>query len=112
MSVRFAKTISARQSCALLFVSLAALFVSGCRQKMDKQPKYLPLEKSNFFADGRASRPLVQDTVARGHLESGNPLYTGLKRPLESSPSAVAGSSPVATTSAAGASTPLKTVNP
>jgi mono/diheme cytochrome c family protein len=40
----------------------------GCRQEMYDQPKYKPLEKSDFFADQRASRPLVEGTVARGTL--------------------------------------------
>ncbi len=40
----------------------------GCRQEMYDQPKYKPLEKSDFFADQRASRPLVEGTVARGAL--------------------------------------------
>jgi hypothetical protein len=35
---------------------------------MYDQPKYKPLEKSDFFADQRASRPLVEGTVARGTL--------------------------------------------
>jgi mono/diheme cytochrome c family protein len=42
----------------------------GCRQEMYDQPKYRPLEKSDFFADRRASRPLVEGTVARGTLDS------------------------------------------
>lgn len=42
----------------------------GCRQEMYDQPKYQPLQKSSFFADGRASRPLVEGTVARGALGS------------------------------------------
>ena len=53
---------------------------------MDQQPKYLPLEKSSFFTDGRASRPLIEGTVARGHLEAGNPLYTGLRKPPDDEP--------------------------
>ena len=42
--------------------------VVGCRQDMHDQPKYKPLRASRFFDDGRASRPLVEGTVARGHL--------------------------------------------
>ncbi len=37
---------------------------------MYDQPKYRPLEKSTFYADGRASRPLVEGTVARGTLDT------------------------------------------
>ena len=49
---------------------LALLAALGCRQEMYNQPKYRPLEKSDFFADKRASRPLVEGTVARGSLDS------------------------------------------
>lgn len=51
---------------------LSALLAAsvGCRQEMYNQPKYRPLEKSDFFADKRASRPLVEGTVARGSLDS------------------------------------------
>jgi mono/diheme cytochrome c family protein len=37
---------------------------------MYNQPKYKPLAKSDFFADKRASRPLVEGTVARGMLDT------------------------------------------
>lgn len=55
----------------------SALFGLGCRQDMHDQPKYEPFEKSDFFADGRASRPLVAGTVARGSLRENAALYTG-----------------------------------
>jgi mono/diheme cytochrome c family protein len=42
----------------------------ACRQEMYNQPRYSPLEKSSFYADGRSSRPLVEGTVARGMLDS------------------------------------------
>lgn len=59
---------------------LAALFVGslfGCRQDMHDQPKYETLEASEFFADGRASRPPVPGTVARGALQLDPHLHTG-----------------------------------
>ena len=57
---------------------LALLVVAaGCRQDMHDQPKYKPFRPSTFFADGHASRPLVADTVARGHLDDDALLYTG-----------------------------------
>ena len=40
----------------------------GCRQDMHDQPKLQTFEQSSFFSDGRASRPLVEGTVARGRL--------------------------------------------
>src|SRR5206468_2110082 len=53
------------------------LLAGGCRQKMAEQPSPRPLEASDFFDDGRASRPLVEGTVARGHLRDDEVLYTG-----------------------------------
>jgi len=51
-------------------VALVALAgVTACRQDMHDQPKYEPLEASRFFKDGQASRPVVEDTVARGQLD-------------------------------------------
>lgn len=46
----------------------ALLLLAACRQDMHDQPKYEPLEASPFFADGLASRPVVDGTVARGQL--------------------------------------------
>jgi hypothetical protein len=54
-----------------------AFFLIGCRQDMHDQPKYQPLEASDFFADGRASRPLPPGTVARGQLNDDEHLYSG-----------------------------------
>ena len=49
----------------------------ACQQKMAEQPRYRPLAKSDFFDDQRASRPLVEGTVARGHLQADEYFYTG-----------------------------------
>jgi mono/diheme cytochrome c family protein len=49
----------------------------ACRQDMHDQPKYIPLRPSDFFRDGRSERPLLEGTVARGHLNDDAPLYTG-----------------------------------
>jgi mono/diheme cytochrome c family protein len=56
---------------------LVAALTAGCRQDMHDQPRYEPLEASSFFADGRASRPLVEGTVPRGHLHEDDFLYRG-----------------------------------
>jgi hypothetical protein len=53
------------------------LLLTACQQEMAQQPRYEPLEPSSFFADGRASRPLVPGTVARGHLKTDTHLYAG-----------------------------------
>src|SRR5262245_4556435 len=55
------------------------LFMSfmACQQQMADQPRYKPLQKSEFFDDQRASRPLVEGTVARGQLQADERLYSG-----------------------------------
>jgi mono/diheme cytochrome c family protein len=71
-----------RRASALL---LAALSVAGCRgwtsesppvhlnPNMDTQEKLKPYRDSDFFADGRAMRPIPEGTVARGsrHVRDG-----------------------------------------
>jgi mono/diheme cytochrome c family protein len=49
----------------------------ACRQDMQDQPKYVPLRPSDFFGDARSERPLLDGTVARGHLNDDVALYTG-----------------------------------
>lgn len=44
---------------------------------MHDQPKYIPLRQSDFFGDGRSSRPLIAGTVARGLLKEDTKFYTG-----------------------------------
>jgi hypothetical protein len=56
-----------RALCALL-----AMTAMSCRQGMFDQAKYEPLEGSSMFADGRASRPLVDGTIPVGGLERDN----------------------------------------
>jgi len=45
---------------------------------MQDQPKFIPLRPSGFFDDGRSERPLIEGTVARGHLDDDVALYTGM----------------------------------
>ncbi len=60
------------------FMPLALLaFLLGCRLDMHVQPRYNPLAKSDFFADQRSARPLVEGTVARGELREDTYFYTG-----------------------------------
>ena len=58
-------------------LGLALLAVAGCRQDMHDQPKYQPLEESHFFKDGRASRPRVPGTVARGRRDDDALVVSG-----------------------------------
>ena len=61
----------------VVLLILAATLLTGCRQDMQDQPKFVPLRPSAFFEDGRSARPLVEGTVARGHLDADIALYTG-----------------------------------
>jgi mono/diheme cytochrome c family protein len=68
---------------AALFAGLAlcTLTISGCdyslRQDMANQPYNRPLSPSDFFADGRSERPLIENTVAHGAV--GNDVYSVAK---------------------------------
>jgi Cytochrome C oxidase, cbb3-type, subunit III len=53
------------------------ILCAGCRLDMHVQPRYNPLAKSDFFADQRSARPLVEGTVARGELHDDTYFYTG-----------------------------------
>ena len=65
------------QSVGCLIAVLAVGVLAGCHSDMYDQPRYEPLEKSDFFEDGRASRPEVAGTVARGELREDEAFYTG-----------------------------------
>lgn len=55
------------------------LLGSGCdiRRNMYDQPKFEPYEATDFFPDGRSSRSLVENTVARDYLYEDDHLYRG-----------------------------------
>jgi len=66
--------ISARVTRRILLVAYG-IALAGCneellRQDMANQPKYRPQTPSDFFADGRSERPLIENTVARGSIEN------------------------------------------
>jgi mono/diheme cytochrome c family protein len=56
---------------------ITAIFLAGCRQDMHDQPKFIPLRMSDFFADKRSARPIIEGTVARGQLKADTYFYTG-----------------------------------
>jgi cytochrome c553 len=66
-----------RHFIALLLVLSALLLLAGCRADMQNQPYQRPLVESDFYADKRAARPLVEGTVARGHERADTYFYTG-----------------------------------
>ncbi len=57
--------------------ALSLLTLTACRQDMQNEPRYKPLAESEFFADHRSARPMVEGTVARGHLRIDEARYTG-----------------------------------
>ena len=71
----------------LLLPALGAVLLlgGGCkplfdiRKAMYDQPKYEPLEATDFFGDRRSARPLIEGTVAQGHLRLDDHLYDGLE---------------------------------
>ena len=63
-----------------LFTFAFCLPGAGCRQKMSDQPYHRPLEASDMFADGRASRPLERGVIHRAQRLDVDPLVTGLTR--------------------------------
>ena len=63
--------ISTSRSFLIACAAAALSFCAGCqylRQDMADQPKNRPLSPSEFFADGRSERPLIENTVARGSI--------------------------------------------
>ena len=66
-----------RSSAHAVVVAAACLALVGCRQDMHDAPSYDPLQGTEFFSDGAASRTLVVNTVARGQLRTDEHLYTG-----------------------------------
>jgi cytochrome c553 len=82
------RKLRTRTTGLLLPMLSAAILLTGCRQDMQDQPKYIPLRPSSFFDDGRSERPLVEGTVARGHLNEDTALYTGKvdNKPVETVP--------------------------
>ncbi len=71
------------QPAKLGLCGIALLATGACRQDMHNQPKYKPLAESTFFGDGRASRPVIADTVSRGHLRIDDARFTGKTNGLE-----------------------------
>ena len=62
-----------RPKALFLLVSLSPCLLvccaAGCRQEMANQPRYSPLQESNFFGDDRSARPLEPGTVPRGQVQ-------------------------------------------
>lgn len=61
----------------LAAAALSIVALTACREDMQDEPKYKPLAESDFFSDHRSARPMVEGTVARGHLRIDEARYTG-----------------------------------
>ena len=72
-----AKHVGHGRLARLIGASALLLTVAACRQDMHDQPKSRGLRGSDFFANGQSARPLVANTVARGHLNDDRLLMTG-----------------------------------
>jgi mono/diheme cytochrome c family protein len=53
----------------VILLGLFGLAISACHLDMYDQPKYTPLEASDFFKDGASARRLVDGTVSRNGLK-------------------------------------------
>jgi mono/diheme cytochrome c family protein len=59
-------------------LAAALLLLAGCRQDMHDQAKYEPLEGSELFANGAASRVPPPYTVAQDSLDPADPAVSGV----------------------------------
>ncbi len=58
---------------------LLAMLCTGCRRDMFDQPKYLPLQESRFFTDGRSARPVPPGTYAYDENFAGAAVENGTR---------------------------------
>ena len=56
----------------------AMIFLAGCRQDMQDQPKLIPQRGSEFFTDHFGARQQVANTVSREQLREDSYFYTGV----------------------------------
>src|ERR1041385_7722825 len=73
--------------CGIFSVLLAA----ACTQQMADQPRYDPLQRSDFFRDTLSARNLPAGVVPRSYVEKDELLDTGMTagKPAEQFPFAV-----------------------
>ncbi len=53
------------------------LLTGACRRDMQDQPKYKPLQGSDFFSDGRSARPIPEGAIAVDDPVAGDVIHTG-----------------------------------
>jgi mono/diheme cytochrome c family protein len=69
--------LSIRKNKTAWLLLAAVLVFAGCRQDMYDQARQKPYAPSQFYDDGRAARPPVPGTIARGQLHGDPHLHTG-----------------------------------
>jgi len=67
------------KSTRLSLLGFGLFALAGCHTDMWRQPRHEPLDPSEFYQDGQASRPLVQGTVPRDHLRQDDAYFTGAR---------------------------------
>jgi mono/diheme cytochrome c family protein len=78
MAGKAPKGLSRVISCVAAISTVACLLLSsGCSQKMDNEPKYIPLRENTFYSDDKSARPLPDGVVPRGYLEEDQAFFTG-----------------------------------
>jgi mono/diheme cytochrome c family protein len=79
------RTFNMRSRLLQLLFCAGLLITAGCgplfdiRKAMYDQPKYEPLEATDFFGDRRSARPLEEGTVSQGNLRLDDHLYLGIE---------------------------------
>ena len=63
---------------SIVLAPVLGICLVGCNTDMWRQPKQEPLDASEFYADGQASRPLVPGTIPRDHLREDGVYFTGI----------------------------------
>ena len=65
--------------CNLCLALFVLVFLTGCRQDMQDQPKMKPYRGTTFFADKLSARQPIEGTVPRGFLRTDTEFFTGKK---------------------------------
>lgn len=75
-----------------LLLTFGCSLFAGCRYDMQDQPRYEYYERSDFFANELASRPIIEGTVPRGYLREDRALYTGKRDGAATAPNTLSSS--------------------
>ncbi len=79
MPIQWWLTARLRQQRGVLALAMAVVILaaSACSYNMSLQPRYSPMTRSNFFADQRSERPVIEGTVALNQMLANSPVFTG-----------------------------------